>query len=76
MGCGAELLIPQQVVVWGLYMEGGHLIRQPSARERVYPLEMGAVAEDGERDPVTERGLRGLGLVGRVRGDWFRISAA
>ena len=38
------------------------------------PLEVGSVAEDGERDPVAERGPRGLGLVRRVRGDLFRIS--
>ena len=37
---------------------------------------MGAAAEDGERDPVTERGPRGLGLVGRVRGDQFSFAAA
>ena len=40
------------------------------------PPEVGAVAEDDERDPVTERGPRGLDLVSRVRGDLFRLSTA
>ena len=47
-----------------------------SAREgeRVDPPGRGSVAEHGEGDPVSERGPRRLGLVGRVRGDLFRIS--
>ena len=38
------------------------------------PPEVGAVADDCERNSITERRLGGLGLVGRVRGDLLRLS--
>ena len=36
---------------------------------------MGLVAEDGEGDPVAERSPCGLGLVGGVAGEVFRLAA-